>query len=202
VERFLFASSSSVYGRTNRLPFSEDDRIDRPYSPYAATKVAGEALCHTYHHLYGMQVLCLRFFTAYGPRQRPDLAIHKFARLMAAGMPIPVYGDGSARRDYTYIDDILDGVVQALEYDGSGFEVINLGEARTTTVLELVALLEAAMGKRAIIEERPWSPGDMPGTWADIGKARQLLGYDPQVPIEEGICKFVEWFARLAPERV
>ncbi len=194
VPRFIFGSSSSVYGVNSRVPFSEDDSISRPISPYAATKIAGEAACHVYSHLYEMRVVCLRFFTVYGARQRPDLAIHKFARLITEGRAIPMYGDGSTRRDYTYIDDIISGVVAAMNYDQSEFEVINLGESETTELRRLVRLLEQALGKRAIIEHQPMQPGDVPVTYADIDKARRLLGYDPRTKIEAGIEKFAEWF--------
>jgi UDP-glucuronate 4-epimerase len=193
IGRFIFGSSSSVYGPTAEPPFREDAPLS-PISPYAATKAAGELLAHTYSHLYGLRVVCLRFFTVYGARQRPDLAIHKFARLIAAHRPIPVYGDGSSERDFTYIDDILSGIEAALRYDASPFEIINLGESQTITLTRLIALLEEALGQRAIIERHPPQPGDMPRTHADISKARRLLGYHPTTPIEMGIQKFVEWF--------
>ncbi len=194
VTQFVFGSSSSVYGVNTKAPFSEDDPTAQPISPYAATKIAGEAACHTYSHLYGMRIVCLRFFTVYGARQRPDLAIHKFARLISEGKPIPVFGDGTTRRDYTYIDDILAGVTAAMEYSDSQFEVINLGESQTVELRYLIELLEAAIGKKAIIDRRPLQAGDVPITYADIRKARRLLGYDPQTKIEAGIGKFVEWF--------
>jgi UDP-glucuronate 4-epimerase len=194
VRQFVFGSSSSVYGINAKVPFSEEDPIRQPISPYAATKAAGELLCHTYSHLYGIRCICLRFFTVYGARQRPDLAIHKFARLIAEGRPIPVFGDGTTRRDYTYIDDILQGVRAAMDYDASAYEIINLGEARTVELRELIALLERELNKRAIIDWQPPQPGDVPQTYADIAKARRLLGYDPQTPIEEGIRRFVAWF--------
>ena len=194
VERFIFGSSSSVYGINSRVPFSEDDPIAQPVSPYAATKIAGEAACHAYSHLYGMRVVCLRFFTVYGARQRPDLAIHKFARLIAAGRPVPLFGDGSSRRDYTYVDDIISGVAAAMHYDASPFEVINLGESQTVELRQLIALLEAALGKRAVINWLPPQPGDVPVTYANIEKARRLLGYDPQTKVEKGIEKFAGWF--------
>ena len=196
VGQLIFGSSSSVYGLNSELPFSEDDPVCRPISPYAATKVAGELLCHTYAHLYRMRVICLRFFTVYGARQRPDLAIHKFAGLIGAGRPIPVYGDGTTRRDYTYIDDVIAGVRAAIDYQTSNFEVINLGEARTVELRELISLLEDALGQRAEIEPQPPQPGDVPQTFADIAKAQRLLGYNPQTQIEDGIKKFVEWFRR------
>jgi UDP-glucuronate 4-epimerase len=194
VSKFIFGSSSSVYGTNSRVPFSEEDPISNPISPYAATKIAGEAACHTYSHLYGMKVICLRFFTAYGARQRPDLAIHKFTRLISQGLPIPMFGDGTTRRDYTYIDDIIPGVLAALKYEASNFEIINLGESRTVELRELVTLLERALGKRATIDYQSLQNGDVPITYADINKARSLLGYNPRTQIEEGIERFVEWF--------
>jgi UDP-glucuronate 4-epimerase len=194
VKQFVFGSSSSVYGENEKVPFSEDDPIFNPISPYAATKAAGELICHTYAHLYGLRIVCLRFFTVYGARQRPDLAIHKFARLIDAGQPIPVFGDGSSRRDYTYVDDIIAGVRAAIDYDQSNYEVINLGESRTVELRELIGLLENALGNRAEIDPQPTQPGDVPQTFADIAKARRLLNYNPQTQIEDGIDKFVEWF--------
>ena len=192
--QFIFGSSSSVYGINAKVPFREEDPVSQPISPYAATKSAGELLCHTYSHLHGIRSLCLRFFTVYGARQRPDLAIHKFARLIGEGRSIPVYGEGTTRRDYTYIGDIISGVRAAIDYDGSVYEVINLGESRTVELRELIALLERELGLRAIIDHQPPQPGDVPQTFADITKARRLLGYDPQVQIEEGIHRFVKWF--------
>lgn len=194
VRQFVFGSSSSVYGVNEKVPFSETDPIFNPISPYAATKAAGELLCHTYSHLYGLRCICLRFFTVYGARQRPDLAIHKFARLISEGKPIPVFGDGTTRRDYTYIDDIIAGVRAAIDYDKSNYEVINLGESRTVELGELIGLLERELDMQATIERQPMQPGDVPQTFADISKARQQLGYDPQTPIEEGIRLFVRWF--------
>ncbi|HET9477828.1 MAG TPA: GDP-mannose 4,6-dehydratase [Pyrinomonadaceae bacterium] len=194
VEQFVFGSSSSVYGINAKVPFSEDDPIRQPISPYAATKAAGELLCHTYSHLYGLRCVCLRFFTVYGPRQRPDLAIHKFAKLISQGKPIPVFGDGTTRRDYTYVDDIIDGVVAAIDYDKSDYEVFNLGESRTVELRELISLLEKELDAHATIDRQPPQPGDVPQTFADITKARALLGYDPQTQIEEGLHRFVEWF--------
>jgi len=193
-KQFIFGSSSSVYGLNNKVPFSEDDPIFNPISPYAATKAAGELICHSYAHLYDMRIVCLRFFTVYGARQRPDLAIHKFAKLISAGKPIPVFGDGTTRRDYTYIDDIIAGVRAAIDYQQSKYEVINLGESRTVELRELISLLEDALGHRAEIDWQPSQPGDVPQTFADITKARRLLGYNPQTQIEEGIKRFVEWF--------
>jgi UDP-glucuronate 4-epimerase len=194
VKQFVFGSSSSVYGINAKVPFSEDDPIRQPISPYAATKAAGELLCHTYSHLYGLRCVCLRFFTVYGPRQRPDLAIHKFAQLISEGKPIPVFGDGSTRRDYTYIDDIIAGVCAAIGYEASDYEVINLGESRTVELRELISLLEKELGTEAQIDRQPLQPGDVPQTFADITKARRLLNYNPQTQIEEGIRKFVAWF--------
>jgi len=194
IKQFVFGSSSSVYGINAKVPFSEDDPIRQPISPYAATKGAGELLCHTYSHLYGLRCVCLRFFTVYGPRQRPDLAIHKFAKLISQHQPIPVFGDGSTRRDYTYIDDIIDGVTAAIDYDKSNYEVINLGESRTVELRELISLLEKELDTHAIIERQPPQPGDVPQTFADVSKARALLNYQPKTQIEEGLRRFVEWF--------
>ena len=194
VKQFIFGSSSSVYGMNSKVPFSESDPIFNPISPYAATKAAGELICHTYAHLYDIRIVCLRFFTVYGARQRPDLAIHKFAKLISNGKPIPVFGDGTTRRDYTYIDDIIAGVRAAIDYDQSNYEVINLGESRTVELRELILLLENALDTHAEIDRQPPQPGDVPQTFADIAKARRLLGYDPQTQIEEGIGRFVEWF--------
>jgi len=194
IKQFVFGSSSSVYGINAKVPFTEDDPIRQPISPYAATKGAGELLCHTYSHLYPIRCVCLRFFTVYGPRQRPDLAIHKFARLIAAGKAIPMFGDGTTRRDYTYVDDIIAGVIAAIEYDQTDHEVFNLGESRTVELRELISLLERELDTHAVIDHQPPQPGDVPQTFADIQKARRLLGYSPQTQIEEGIHKFVEWF--------
>ncbi|HEX8775825.1 MAG TPA: SDR family NAD(P)-dependent oxidoreductase [Pyrinomonadaceae bacterium] len=196
VGQFVFGSSSSVYGINAKVPFSEDDPIRQPISPYAATKAAGELLCHTYSHLYGLRCVCLRFFTVYGARQRPDLAIHKFARLISRGQPIPVFGDGLTRRDYTFVDDIIAGVRAAVDYRESPYEVINLGESRTVELRELIALLEKELGQQAVIDRQPTQPGDVPQTYADISKARRLLGYNPQTQIEDGIHRFVRWFRR------
>jgi UDP-glucuronate 4-epimerase len=193
VGSFIFGSSSSVYGGSERVPFSEDDPVDRPVSPYGATKRAGELLCHTYAHNYSMHITCLRFFTVYGPRQRPEMAIHKFARLIQEGKEIPVYGDGGSRRDYTYVDDIISGLVSALRLNPR-FEVINLGESSTTTLLELISQLETALRKKAVLRFLPDQPGDMHITYADIGRARRILEYQPTTPIEEGIRRFVAWF--------
>ncbi len=192
VERFILGSSSSVYGPRALPPFREDAPLS-PISPYAATKAACELLGHTYSHLYGLRVIALRFFTAYGPRQRPDLAIHKFTSLIEAGEPIPVFGDGSTERDYTYVFDIVTGILAAADYHASNFEVINLGESRTVRLDHLITLLEETLGKKAIIERLPAQPGDMPRTHADISKAETLLGYAPTTPIEKGIQLFVQW---------
>jgi len=194
IERFIFASSSSVYGISKTVPFSESLHLTQTISPYAATKVAGEFLCSTYSHLYKMRVVALRFFTVYGARQRPDLAIHQFTKRIHAGEPIDQFGDGTTRRDYTYIDDIIAGVRAAIDYDQSEYEVINLGEAHTVELSQLISLLENALGQTAKIDRQPMQPGDVPQTFADITKARRLLNYNPQTQIEEGIRKFVEWF--------
>ena len=194
VRQFVFGSSSSVYGINSKVPFAEDDEIRQQISPYAATKAAGELICHTYSHLYDIRCVCLRFFTVYGARQRPDLAIHKFARLIDEGKPIPVFGDGSTRRDYTYIDDIIQGVRAAIDYNTSDFDVFNLGESRTVELRELISVLEREMGQNAVIDRQPLQPGDVPQTFADIDKARRVLGYNPKTQFEEGIHRFVEWF--------
>jgi len=194
IKQFVFGSSSSVYGENEKLPFAENDPIFNPISPYAATKAAGELICHTYSHLFDIRTVCLRFFTVYGPRQRPDLAIHKFSKRIWDGDPISVFGDGSTRRDYTYIDDIISGVRAAMDYYASMHEVFNLGESETTQLSRLIELLEENLGKKAIIDRQPMQPGDVPITYADISKARQMLGYDPQTKIEDGIPKFLEWF--------
>lgn len=196
VKQFVFGSSSSVYGINSKIPFAEDDNVAQPISPYAATKAAGELLCHTYSHLYDIRTVCLRFFTVYGARQRPDLAIHKFSKLIWENKPIPVFGDGQTRRDYTYIDDIIAGVRAAIDYDKSDYEIFNLGESQTVELNDLIALLEEHLGKKAIIERQPVQPGDVPLTYADITKARKLLNYKPQTKIEQGIPKFTEWFIK------
>lgn len=192
VKRFVFGSSSSVYGDSTEVPFSETAKVDRPVSPYAATKVAGELLGHTYHHLFGLNVFCMRFFTVYGPRQRPEMAIHKFTRLILEGKMLPRFGDGRTERDYTYIDDILDGLVKALD-KVDGYEIFNLGESRRVSLSRLIEIIEQETGVKARIEPLPDQPGDVRMTCADIGKARRLLGYDPRVPIEEGVRRFVSW---------
>ena len=200
VGQFVFGSSSSVYGINSKVPFSEDDKIFQPISPYAATKAAGELLCHTYSHLYDIRTVCLRFFTVYGARQRPDLAIHKFTKLITEGQPTQLFGDGSSRRDYTYIDDIIQGVRASIDYDGSMHEVFNLGESETTELSRLIDLIENAVGNKAIIDRQPIQPGDVPVTFADISKARRLLNYDPHTKIETGIPNFVAWYQNLHAE--
>ncbi|HTY88957.1 MAG TPA: GDP-mannose 4,6-dehydratase [Candidatus Acidoferrum sp.] len=195
VKKIIIASSSSVYGVNSKVPFSESDPIFSAISPYAASKLAGESLGHVYHHVYGLDVAMLRFFTVYGPRQRPDLAIRKFATLIHAGKPIPVFGDGSMARDYTYITDTLDGIIACTRQE-FGFEIFNLGESQTVTLRRLIELLEAALGKQAMIDRQPLQPGDVPVTYADITKARTRLGYQPQIKIETGIKLFIDWFRK------
>ncbi|MGB8166843.1 MAG: SDR family NAD(P)-dependent oxidoreductase [Chthoniobacteraceae bacterium] len=194
VPRFISASSSSVYGVLKTAPFREDMALTATISPYAATKLAAEQLCSNYAHLYGMRTINLRFFTVYGPRQRPDLAIHAFTRSIWEGKTINQFGDGSTRRDYTYIDDIVQGMAACLTYEGPTCDVFNLGESQTTTLRDLIATIEQALGKKAMINQMPEQPGDVPLTYADISKARAQLGYDPHTQIAEGIPKFVEWF--------
>lgn len=200
VGKFIFGSSSSVYGTTSRAPFSEIQTDLRPISPYAATKLAGEMLGYTYAHLFELPVICLRFFTVYGPRQRPDLAIHKFTALMEAGKPLPLFGDGSSGRDYTFVEDIVSGVLAALEYElratsgAAPFEIFNLGNSHPVKLAELVKLLESVTGRTAILAPKPSQPGDVPLTWADISKAGRLLGYRPTTQLEEGLKKFVSWY--------
>jgi len=198
VERFVFASSSSVYGASKRIPFSEDEHLTQTFSPYAATKIAGEFLCSTYSHLYNLRVVALRYFTVYGPRQRPDLAIHQFTRRIYAGQPIDQFGDGSTRRDYTYIDDVIQGTMAALQYEGSLFDIFNLGENDTIQLKDLIAAIEKALGKKAKINQLPEQPGDMPLTCADISKARKLLAYKPTTRLSDGLPRFIEWFLRSA----
>lgn len=199
VERFIFASSSSVYGATKTVPFSEAECLRQTLSPYAATKIAGEFLCSTYSHLHRLRVVALRFFTVYGARQRPDLAIHQFTRKIDAGEPIDQFGDGSTRRDYTYIDDIIGGVMGALRYEGALWDVFNLGESDTIQLRDLISAIELELGKRAKINRLPEQPGDMPLTCADISKARKLLGYNPSTPLRQGLPKFVAWYREHAP---
>ncbi len=195
VKKIIIASSSSVYGVNAKVPFSESDPIFSAISPYAASKLACESLGHVYHHVYGLDVTMLRLFTVYGPRQRPDLAIRKFATLIQAGKPIPVFGDGSMARDYTYVADTVDGIIAATQKE-FGFEIFNLGESQTVTLGRLVELIEAALGKKAVIDRQPPQPGDVPVTFADIAKARAQLAYDPQVKIEAGIRQFIDWFRK------
>jgi len=194
IERFIFASSSSVYGALKAIPFSEDEHLSQTISPYAATKVAGEFLFSTYSHLYNLRVVALRYFTVYGPRQRPDLAIHQFTRRIYAGQPIDQFGDGSTRRDYTYIEDVIQGTMAALEYEGPLFDIFNLGESETIQLKDLIMAIENALGKRAKISQLPEQPGDMPLTCADISKARKLLGYNPTAKFSDGLPKFIDWF--------
>jgi UDP-glucuronate 4-epimerase len=196
VERFIFASSSSVYGASKTVPFSEDQHLTQTLSPYAATKIAGEFLCSTFSHLYQMRVIALRYFTVYGPRQRPDLAIHQFTRRMHAGQPIDQFGDGSTRRDYTYIDDVIQGTMAALKYDGPLFDIFNLGESETIQLQDLIGAIENALEKKAKINRLPEQAGDMPLTCADISKARKLLGYNPTTRFSDGLPRFIDWFLR------
>lgn len=195
VKKFTIASSSSVYGLNTKVPFSESDLVVSQISPYAASKLACETIGHVYHHIHGLDIAMLRFFTVYGPRQRPDLAIYKFARLITTGQPIPVFGDGSTARDYTFITDTLDGIIACTRQE-FGFEIFNLGESQTVPLSRLIELLEAALGRKAIIDRQPLQPGDVPITYADITKARARLGYNPQVPIELGIKLFADWFQK------
>jgi UDP-glucuronate 4-epimerase len=192
-ETFIFGSSSSVYGINEKVPFSEDDPVDLPISPYATTKRTGELLCFNYHHLYSLKTTCLRFFTVYGPAQRPEMAIHKFTDLIASGRPVPMFGNGESRRDYTFIDDIIDGVVASLDL-APGFEILNLGGAETTRLADLVAWIGEALAVEPVIEYLPDQPGDVPITYADVTKAQRVLGYSPKVPIREGLERFVAWY--------
>ncbi|MDY6916199.1 MAG: GDP-mannose 4,6-dehydratase [Candidatus Cloacimonadota bacterium] len=198
VKKFIFASSSSVYGNNTKIPFSESDRVDFPVSPYAATKKAGELLCHSYYHLYGISVACLRFFTVIGPRQRPDLALHKFARKIVNNKPIQIYGDGTSKRDYTYIDDIIDGVLKAIEFVllNKQYEIFNLGESKRIDLSHFIRTLEKELQKTAIKEWLPMQPGDVFLTYADISKSRKVLDYEPRYTFELGVKKFVEWFKK------
>lgn len=193
VGKLVFASSSSIYGLANKVPFTEDDMASLPISPYAATKIAGEKICYTYSHLYRIQTVCLRFFTVYGPRQRPDLAIRKFTEMIDRGDPIPVFGDGSSGRDYTYVEDIIQGVLAAAKLD-SPYDVFNLGNASPVNLNELIQTIEAAVGKKAKLQRLPMQPGDVPITYADISKAQRILGYAPKTPFSKGIEKFVHWY--------
>jgi UDP-glucuronate 4-epimerase len=193
VKRIVFASSSSVYGNVKEIPFSEDAKVDRPVSPYAATKAACELYCHNYHHLYGLSITALRFFTVYGPRQRPDMAIHKFTALIDNEQPIPFFGDGSTARDYTFYSDIIQGVVASIDRD-LGFEIINLGESETIALSDMLKVIEKNLGKKAVLDRQPMQPGDVIITCADISKAKKLLDYTPSISTTDGIRKFVEWY--------
>ena len=197
VKDFIFASSSSVYGVNEKVPFAETDALTRTISPYAATKLAGEQICSNYSHLFGIRCMCLRFFTVYGPRQRPDLAISKFTERILAGEQIEQYGDGSTARDYTYIEDIVSGIIAAMNYRESTFEIFNLGGSATTTLAELIQLVESACEKKTDIKVIEEQPGDVPRTFADVSKAHELLGYSPRTPIAKGVKKYVEWFQNL-----
>ena len=205
IDTFLFGSSSSVYGNQEKVPFAESDPVRHPISPYAATKRSGELLAHTFHHLYDTTVHCLRFFTVYGPRQRPDLAIHKFARQLLTDQPITMYGDGTSSRDYTYVDDIVDGVVRSLHratsLDAPEYEIINLGGSETTQLKDLITGIADAMGRTPEIKKLPEQPGDVERTYADVSKARDLLGYEPETPIEEGLQHFADWVKRYYADR-
>lgn len=196
IKQFVFASSSSVYGNNEKVPFSESDRVDNPISPYAATKKSGELLCHTYHHLFDMNIACLRFFTVYGPRQRPDLAIHKFTNLILEDKEIPFYGDGSTSRDYTYIDDIVTGIVSSINYvdrEEKIFEIFNIGGDKTISLVEMVTTIEETLGKKAKLNKMPMQPGDVNRTCADISHSREVIGYEPETRFKDGIEKFVKW---------
>ena len=195
VKRFVFASSSSVYGVNENLPWKEDERL-MPISPYAMTKLSGEQAGHVYSRIYGLPFIALRFFTVYGPAQRPDLAIHKFTKAILQNKPISVFGDGTTSRDYTYIDDIVKGVMAAIDYNQSNFEIINLGNNYTVTLNELVQQMEQLTGRKAIIDRKPEQPGDVPRTFADISKARRLLGYNPDTKLQDGLQAFYNWFKK------
>ncbi|MDP9120018.1 MAG: GDP-mannose 4,6-dehydratase [Acidobacteriota bacterium] len=195
---FIFGSSSSVYGINEKIPFAEADEVNQPISPYATTKRAGELLCYNYHHLYGLRIACLRFFTVYGPAQRPEMAIHKFTDLLARGRAVPLYGDGGSRRDYTYVDDIVDGLLAALDL-APPFEILNLGGAETTSLIDLVHWIAEELAVEPRIEYLANQPGDVPITYADISKAARLLGYSPKVPIREGLRRFVSWYQECRP---
>lgn len=193
-KKFIFGSSSSVYGECKNIPFKESELDLKPISPYGVTKLTGERHCYTFYHLYNLPVVCLRFFTVYGPRQRPDLAIYKFTKLIDEGKPISVFGKGKFQRDFTFYTEIIDGIISSMNYDKSGFEIFNLGESNTTSVVDLIKLIENALDKKALIDWQPVQPGDVPITYADVSKAKKLLGYTPQTKIEEGIPRFVEWY--------
>jgi UDP-glucuronate 4-epimerase len=200
IKQFVFASSSSVYGVNPKVPWREDDHVLLPISPYASTKVSGELLGHVYSHLYGIRFVALRFFTVYGPRQRPDLAIHKFAHLLREGKPLPVYGDGATRRDYTFVEDIVRGIRAAMDYSGTPYEVINLGNNRTVSLMEMIGVLEEVCGRKAVLDRQPDQPGDVPQTWADLTKAKALLGYLPQTDFKTGAKRFYDWFTAEASQ--
>ena len=193
VERFIFGSSSSVYGNNDKVPFAEDDPVDHPISPYAATKKAGEVLCHAHHHLFGIKVACLRFFTVYGPRQRPEMAIHKFTRMLAAGQPVPRFGDGSSARDYTFVADIVEGICRSIERC-RGYHVWNLGGSRTVTLSQLLEKIAAGLNVPLLVDEQPQQPGDVDRTWADVGRANSELDWQPELDIDEGLRRFLDWF--------
>jgi len=199
IDRFLFGSSSSVYGNNAKVPFAEADPVDHPISPYAATKKAGEVLCHAHHHLFGLKVACLRFFTVYGPRQRPEMAIHHFTRSIAGGLPIQQFGDGSSARDYTYVDDIVEGILAAMEHL-SGYHIWNLGGSRTVTLAGLIEMISRRLGREAQIDVKPMQPGDVDRTWADTTRSRKELHWEPGIGIEEGLDRFIEWFGLHMPE--
>jgi UDP-glucuronate 4-epimerase len=192
--RLVFGSSSSVYGARSGEMFAETDRVDQPLSPYAASKAANEIQCYSVHHTTGLPVVCLRFFTVFGPRQRPDLAIHKFCKAIEAGSPIDIYGDGSSKRDYTFVDDIIIGLISAMEFQFSGYEIINLGRSEPVLLLDMIRALEQALGKTAKIQHKPFQTGDMPYTYASIEKARKLLGYAPSTSFQDGVNKFAQWY--------
>jgi len=192
-QRFVFGSSSSVYGGNEKVPFHEDDDVSGPVSPYAATKRGNELTCHTFHHLYGMDIACLRFFTVYGPRQRPEMAIHKFVRLIEQGQPVPCFGDGTSERDYTFVDDIMDGVLKAHD-KSTGFRIYNLGESSTISLRDLVGAIGRALGKEPVVDWQPMQPGDVLRTFADVSRARDELGYAPTVNVDEGLARFVAWY--------
>lgn len=196
VEKFIFGSSSSIYGENKKVPFSEDDPVDHPISPYAATKKECELICYTYHHLYKLPVTCLRFFTVYGARQRPDMAIHKFTKLIYHGEEVPMYGSGNTRRDYTYITDIIDGINKSIEHC-KDYHIYNLGESKTIELRKLISLIANCLGKKPCIQILPVQPGDVPITFADISKAKREIGYQPKVDIEQGIVGFVKWYKKI-----
>jgi len=195
VNRFIFASSSSVYGNNKKVPFSETDSVDNPISPYAATKKQGELMCYTYHHLYKINVFNLRFFTVYGPRQRPEMAIHKFIRLIDNGEPIQMYGYGKPQRDYTFIEDIIQGILQAIE-KVEGYEIFNLGESQTISTSDLLEKIETKLGRKAIREDLPMQPGDVDITFADISKSKRDLAYSPGISVEDGLSMMIEWYLK------